>query len=486
MHLKIRHKLFLAILIANILVVLSIYLLGNWIFSTSFREYLDATEANRLAPLTEELADIYEERGSWHWVMNRQDRTWHELMQEYSLNRPTGPDRRPPDAERRPPLQGDQQRRPPPPRKGNLLTIQPGFMLQDNINQLVIGREADVDKAYWMPIEVQDSIVGYLGFMRRLNIGSELDNLFIDRIKNNFVWMAFGVLLISSLISVPLARRLVRPLENLRLAADKLASGDYQISLNHDSHDEIGQLTRDFNSLAKTLAKNLSARQQWIADISHELRTPVAILQGEIEAVQDGVRTLNLKTINSLHHEILRLSRLVNDLHELSLSDMGALSYQRKVLDLVALIENVLDQHRGDFDQQNLIINCHSSHSSIEISADYQRLQQLFTNLAINSRHYTQSPGQLVVEITKALDKIIVRWSDSAPGETDSELGKLFDRLYRAEASRNRNSGGSGLGLAICKNIVEASLGSITAEHADLGGITIVITFPLTQTRDTL
>jgi len=469
MFLKIRHKLFLAILIANILVVLSIYLLGSWIFSTSFRDYLDASEAIRLAPLAEELAEIYKERGNWLWAQNRQDPTWRELIRIYSPKRPTPP--------------GKQARRQPPRRDGSPLSIRPGMLLQDSNKRLIIGRQANIDKAYWMPIKTQTSTIGYLGFVRRLNIDSELDNIFIDRIKNNFVWLAFGVLLISSLISVPLARRLVKPLENLRHAADKLASGDYQISLKHDSHDEIGQLTHDFNRLAKTLAKNLSARQQWIADISHELRTPVSILQGEIEAVQDGVRVLNLQTIDSLHNEILRLSRLVNDLHELSLSDMGALSYQRETLDLVNLIENVLDQHRLNFDQEKISITCNSSHDRIEICGDYQRLQQLFTNLAINSHHYTQSPGQLVVDITKSQDKVVVRWSDSAPGVTDSELKQLFDRLYRAEASRNRNSGGSGLGLAICKNIAEASLGSIAAEHASLGGISIVITLPLTQAQ---
>ncbi len=460
MRLNIRHKLFLAILLANILLVLSFYLLGSWIFSTSFRDYLEASEAERLAPLVEELADIYAERGNWRWVRDRRNRLWPELINKYTSSR-------------LPPKPG------PPPGNGNPRGPRPVLLLQNAKKRLIVGRPDRVDDAYWLPIKTDESLFGYLGFSRRVHITNELDKLFISRIKNNFVWMALGVLLISSIISIPLARRLVKPIEKLRQAARQLTSGDYQVSLDHPSQDEIGVLTQDFNILAKTLSKNLTARQQWIADISHELRTPVAILQGEIEAVQDGLRPLDLATTNSLHQEILRLSRLINDLHELSLSDMGALSYQKQILDIVELVEGVIDQHRPRFDQQSISIHCQSSQQSIMILADYQRLEQLFSNLAVNSCHYTETPGSVEVEIIKSTDKVMLRWSDSKPGVSDDELSHLFDRLYRVETSRNRHAGGSGLGLAICRNIAEASLGTITAEHAALGGISFVVTLAL-------
>ena len=233
--------------------------------------------------------------------------------------------------------------------------------------------------------------------------------------------------------------------------------------------------------MAGTLRKNLSARQQWIADISHELRTPVAVLQGEIEAIQDGVRELNKDSINSLHQEVVRLSNLVNDLHELSLSDVGALSTRKQKLNIVELIEAVIEQNRGSLQDKSIIIKLNASSDIIMVDADYQRMEQLFVNLAINSRHYTQSPGTITVTVSKQNQKVMITWADSAPGVSDADLGRLFERLYRVETSRNRNAGGSGLGLAICQNIVEAHQGSIKAEHSRLGGVSMVITLPLAK-----
>jgi two-component system sensor histidine kinase BaeS len=484
MPLKIRHKLFFAILLANVLLAASIYLLGNWAFSSSFRDYLDQAEANRLAPLVQELGKIYSSQGNWRWVKNRADPRWSSLMREYDVKRP--PQRLRPEP---PGFSFDGHSPPPPPpdstershQNNRALSLRPGLLLQNANRKLVIGRPRDQAQTYWLPIELDQTIVGYLGFVRRINISSDLDRLFANRIKNKFALLVIGILLISAIISIPLARFMVRPIEKLRQSAHQLASGNYQTSELNYGNDEIGKLAEDFNLLAGTLRKNLSARQQWIADISHELRTPVAVLQGEIEAIQDGVRELNKDSINSLHQEVVRLSNLVNDLHELSLSDVGALSTRKQKLNIVELIEAVIDQNRGSLQDKSIIIKLNASSDIIMVNADYQRMEQLFVNLAINSRHYTQSPGTITVTVSKQNQKVMITWSDSAPGVSDADLGRLFERLYRVETSRNRNAGGSGLGLAICQNIVEAHQGSIKAEHSRLGGVSMVITLPLAQ-----
>ena len=469
---------------ANILLAASIYLLGNWAFSISFRDYLDQTEAERLAPLVQDLAEIYSSNKSWRWVRNRDDPTWSLLMRKYSLGRPP-PYRRQdhvePGFDGYPPPPPPEPRAERPARNDGLLSLRPGLLLQNAKRKLVIGRSTDQSKVYWIPIELEQITVGYLGFVRRLSIGSELDLLFASRIKNTFAWMILGILLISAIISIPLARVMVRPIERLRHRAHELASGNYALSPVLHGNDEIGQLGKDFNILAETLTKNLTARQQWIADISHELRTPVAVLQGEIEAIQDGVRQLNNASINSLHQEILRLSALVNDLHELSLSDIGALATRKAKFNIVELIDCVIEQYRNSLEDKSIIIKLNASSDNITIEGDYQRLEQLFVNLLINSRHYTQSPGNITVTVSRQNHQVIVTWSDSAPGVMDADLSRLFERLYRVDSSRNRNTGGSGLGLAICQNIVEANQGSIKAEHSPLGGVSIVITLPLAK-----
>jgi two-component system sensor histidine kinase BaeS len=361
--------------------------------------------------------------------------------------------------------------------------LRPGLLLQNASRKLVIGRTEDETRAFWIPIDLAGTSVGYLGFVRRLNIDSGLDLLFAKRIKHNFAWIILGILLISALISIPLARIMVLPIEKLRRRAHELSSGNYALSEAAQGNDEIGELGKDFNILATTLSKNLNARQQWIADISHELRTPVAVLQGEIEAIQDGVRQLSKESINSLHQEIVRLSALVNDLHELSLSDIGALSTHKKKLNVVELVDSVIEQHRSSLEDKSIIIKLNASTDTIVVDADYARLEQLFVNLVTNSRHYTHPPGTITVTISKQNQQVIITWSDSEAGVSDADLSRLFERLYRVETSRNRNAGGSGLGLAICQNIVEAHQGSIRAEHSRLGGVSIVITVPLASNQ---
>jgi two-component system sensor histidine kinase BaeS len=503
MRLKIRYKMFLAILVANALLLLVVYFSANWIFNTSFRDYLDQSEADRLQPLVQELSVHYRQHGNWRWVRDRGNRSWPELMREYGVRRPRpGSERLPPpgtgfDRDRPPPPGEDfGSNRPPPPGEGFdsdrpppgarevALAIHPDILLRNAAGRLVIGNPRRQQDAYWIPIESEAVVVGYLGFVRRLNIDGKLDRLFADRVENYLSWLLLGVLLITGLVAIPLAAGLVRPVERLRLALRELASGNFDLSLDRHGNDEIGDLQRDFNRLAQTMQKNLQARQRWIADISHELRTPVAVLQGELEAILDDVRQLDKASIRSLHQEVLRLSRLVNDLHELSLSDLGAMSYHNREIDLGLLLGSIVEQQAQLQENEGLSFELLAQGGATMVFADEHRLEQLFSNLAHNSRQYTSHPGQVQVTLRRSAGNAVIDWSDSAPGVGDADLERLFDRLYRVDASRARNTGGSGLGLSICRNIVEASQGSIHARHSPLGGVTLHISLPLLEGAD--
>ena len=483
---KIRHKLFLAILVANCLLVGTIYAFGSWIFDTSFRDYLDQSEATRLAPLANDLSDEYLRQGNWQWAEKPRNSTWRKIVNPYMTREPErrryepvkgfGPDRQ----ERNPIYFNEKSDLPPSPAGRRPQPNHRPFLLLDQNQQLIIGPSHEIKNTYWIPLKQNSVVIGQLGFLRRIAITSELDVLFTDRIKSNFSWMILGILFISAIISIPLSRLLVRPIEKLKHAMHALASGNFKTLLAHEGNDEFAELVQDFNVLSKTLDKSLRLRQQWIADISHELRTPVAVLQGELEAIQDGIRPFNKPAVDSLHQEVLSLSRLVNDLHELSLSDLGALSYQKATINIVELVKNIVEQHRTSFDSQSIDVSLQlpHDHKQYQIHGDFRRLEQLFTNLANNTRYYTQSPGNLSVIIQKQDDQVSVIWSDSAPGATEDNIARLFDRLFRVDTSRNRNTGGSGLGLAICENIVTAHQGSIEAKHSELGGISIIVTLP--------
>lgn len=237
-------------------------------------------------------------------------------------------------------------------------------------------------------------------------------------------------------------------------------------------------MAKDFNQLASTLEKNEHMRRDYMADISHELRTPLAILRGELEAIQDGVRPLSVTTLHSLLAETNILIKLVNDLHQLSLSDRGSLVYRKKNINLVQQIELAISSYRSRFIDKQITLNI-TLPNKLTLNADPDRLAQLWHNLLENSLRYTHSPGSLVIQGYVSQQRFYLIWQDSAPGLLDYQYPYIFERFYRVENSRNRASGGSGLGLAICYNIVEAHGGKIIASASSLGGVKISIELPL-------
>jgi two-component system sensor histidine kinase BaeS len=215
-----------------------------------------------------------------------------------------------------------------------------------------------------------------------------------------------------------------------------------------------------------------------MADVSHELRTPLAVLRGELEALQDGVRRPDSAAFSSLQSEVALLTKLVDDLHQLSLSDLGALAYRKSAVNASALLQLSVAAFRERFQHKSIQLTTHL-HPEAVIFGDPDRLNQLFNNLMENSLRYTDDGGQLEVETELRQQRLIIHWRDSAPGISDEQLALIFERFYRAESSRNRASGGSGLGLAICAKIVEAHDGRLYADHSALGGVQITVELPL-------
>ncbi|MFQ3231390.1 MAG: two-component system sensor histidine kinase BaeS, partial [Reinekea sp.] len=242
---------------------------------------------------------------------------------------------------------------------------------------------------------------------------------------------------------------------------------------------ELGQLAKDVNHLAITLSENQKSRSQWVTDIAHELRTPIAVLLADIESIQDGVRKVNEEWLKSMHWQASRIGRLVNDLNELSVSEAGALQYRFDTIDVTSFIKSSVEQYQHQLAQASITLKLELPSTPIVCLADEQRCEQLISNLLQNTLRYTDAPGRLHIKLSIKEDQIVLQWSDSGPGVNDNELGKLFDRLYRVDGSRNRETGGSGLGLAIVKNIVIAHKGSVQAKHSHLGGVSIEIILPM-------
>ena len=481
MRINIKNKLLIALLIANGLLALGLYVVATKRVDNEFLNYLHQTQNQKLEPFIAAIGQTYGEEGGWQWL-NQRSRIWRDLVDQYVMESRRPFDQPPP----LPPSRGDGMFMPPPPPPGEgappgrgPLSLDVHFLVRDASGELIIGQPAMVGEARWLPIRYNDEVVGELGVITVAGVTTSMGDVFIQEQKRVMAYMALGLLVAAIIISLVVARHFQKPLVRMTKGVRKLAAGDYQHTLDVDSTDEFGQLASDINLLSRTLKESQESRRQWIADISHELRTPVSIMQGELHAMLDGVRDMNKEAIVSLQQEAQRLSSLIGDLHELSLSDLGALAYNKESVDLVELLDQFIDDKESTATDAGLTVYKQFSQKTLPIFADDERLEQLFKNLFQNTLRYTDMPGKLVVSLERSENGAVIRWEDSAPGIGDEDMPRLFERLYRVDKSRSRLKGGSGLGMSICKNIVDAHDGEISLYHSSLGGLGIRIEFPL-------
>jgi two-component system sensor histidine kinase BaeS len=477
MQFSITYKLLLSFFIATTVAVGSMLVLMKWSFDRGFLQYVNTVEKEAQNILLETLVEEYRIQGNWDFLRDNH-RRWSELVFSSFMTTPTVKGRMTREGmstDLRPRSDVDQDKSP-----RRRFRYEPRTILLDKDRSVIAGYVRNINTFVQIPIKSGNDTVGYLGIFPVTGLYDMHDLRFTREQGRAFSMIALVVVVILTLITLPLSRHLVKPIKSITAATRELASGKYDVRIADDYNDELGLLTRDFNILAKTLEKNESARRQWIADISHELRTPLSILRGEIESIQDGIREPTPERMASLHSEVLNLSRLINDLYELSLSDIGALSYHKKSTNMVNVLESAIKSMEEDFAEAGIRLDKQlGPHNKIRIFADVERLRQLFTNLLTNSLRYTDCGGELHIVIKTGMNKVIIDFLDSAPGVSDVDLPRLFERLYRIDPSRNRQHGGAGLGLSICRNIVDAHEGVITARASPLGGLWISIELPI-------
>jgi two-component system sensor histidine kinase BaeS len=307
------------------------------------------------------------------------------------------------------------------------------------------------------------------------------DNEFAKRQQNHFLLTALVALGIALVCAIPLSYLLTQRVKKLAKHVQQLSEGDYQQRLSTKGEDEISILAENLNHLAHTLDQTEQARKRWVADISHELRTPLSVLKADLEALEDGVRKFDAKAITRLQKHATRLASLVNDLYQLSLTDIGAMSYRKQECDIREIIEELIVSLRDNVHQHGLELTYSLPQNSLIAFADPARLHQLFLNLFSNSINYTEAPGNIRVDLFAHAKDAVFVIEDSAPGVDAVHHEKLFERLYRAESSRSRETGGAGLGLSICRNIIDAHEGRVSIETSKLGGLKVSVYLPLQE-----
>ena len=472
----------------------------------NFSEYVVKMELKSLDSLIDNLKAEYTSQMSWDRLRN-DPRRWEKLLEAYlsgnELFRPPLPphfDGHPPPPPgspshrpRPPGMPDDRNRMRAPPDNENAGRIgqpfrpgppgkYPRLSLFDHNKKPVIGSAFSAGDHRLRAIKADNNIIGWVGLRTGRPLSHPLDLDYLKQQSQAFYFIAAGAMILAAIVSFFLSRHFLAPIKALTSGTQALTSLAFDTRIDVRSNDELGQLAADFNGMARTLEKYEQMREQWISDISHELRTPLSIMRGEIEAIQDGVRELNQGAIDSLHTETLALSKIVNDLHDLSLAESGAFNLKREPVDPIRILKETISAFELRLAQEQItVIDKLDSFPGIELLGDRERLGQLFSNLLENTLKYTDKPGNLTIWQETQTDRLTLYLEDSGPGVPAHSLGRLFDRLYRVDPSRNRLKGGSGLGLAICKNIVETHGGEIMARNSNTGGLRIEISLPLVR-----
>ncbi len=459
-------KVFLILAVLNASLALAVYLFSLWSFDRSLNRYNEEQRQLGMVRLAGRLAESYVQRNGWDEIV-RDPSIVEELIFNtlFDESPPHGPD----------PLT-----EPPPPRHERDDRLPMGIFLRGANGEQLLGEEGWFSDAAQIPIRVQNRTVGYLGAPPSRPLPPMILQAFAEQQRQSFLLIALGMLGVSVFGAFGIARWFGRPIGALAQGTQTLIRGDCSIRLPCHSQDELGQLAQDFNTLAHTLAANRESRREWIVNISHELRTPLTVMRGEIEAIEDGIRQPDADWHRRIGQKTRQLSVLVNDLHQLALSDQGALIFHKARINLVSLIRELLDSHRSTFEHIGLQVNLDAG-KEVLISGDIDRLCQLFGNLLQNTLRYTDMPGHLQLRIWTKDNRAHLSWEDSSPGVPPATLERLTDRLYRGDDSRNRAAGGSGLGLSIAKAIVDAHEGSMQASLSALGGLCWSIQLPQVQ-----
>jgi signal transduction histidine kinase len=297
---------------------------------------------------------------------------------------------------------------------------------------------------------------------------------------------ALGYAMVASLLvavglSLFFSRRIVSPLQAMANVSQRIAKGHYDERVTVSGSDEIAQLGERFNQMAEKLETTEAMRRRLLGDVSHELRTPLTGIKGYMEGLIDGVLPANAETFEQVHREADRLSRLVDDLQELSRVEAGAFSLDVHPVSLSALVQTTVKRLSPAYESKSVKLHLRLPPDLPQVLADEDRLVQILTNLLGNALMYTPAAGEVTVTAAPTGGEVQVSVKDTGIGIPTESLPHIFDRFYRVDKSRSRSAGGgSGVGLTIAKALVEAHGGKLCAESTGEGqGSTFIFTLPV-------
>ncbi len=449
---KLWFRLTIAFLLVAVVGIAVVAILANRATSTSFNRFLEEESSAGVSDLQDELAAYYRRQGNWSGV--------EALLRQY--------------------------------RSGLGAGI--GLLLLDGDGEIVAvagsgrgNRLRTTDPDDGLPIRVDGQEAGVLiiegppGQAMAGRAGQQ----FLNEVNEAILLAGLIAVTLALILGILLARGLTRPLGRLTDATRSMAAGDLDQRVHGGGGDELGELAGSFNQMAAALAANERQRQQLFADIAHELRTPLSVIRGQLEAMLDGVIDLSPENLSLAHEETLLLGRLVDELRALSLAESGQLPLDKSSLDLGAVAGGVKAAFEPLAEAEDIRLELSVAPELPRILADEARLQQLLGNLLSNAfRHAGQGGAEkpeVRLVVAGAPGAVRVSVSDNGPGLSAEAQRHVFDRFWRADAGRSRDRGGSGLGLAISQGIVIAHGGRIWVESAAGRGATFTFELPVAE-----
>jgi two-component system sensor histidine kinase BaeS len=463
-------RLFCALLVVSLLTALGVGLGTRWSFQRGFQGYLNEVEARRMEAMAFELARAYREHGNWDFIRANQA-AWERYTGAIGRERATAP------------LAGDTTIH----HEGgdSIYYAVPGraprrLALYDMDGRHLAGNhqtEGDMPLRY-QRVLVDGRQVGTLVGAPLRGLSEEAEQGFLVQQQRDSALIGLATLALAALAAILLARSFVAPTRRLTVAAAKVAAGDYGVRVPDGGRDELATLARNFNSMTATLESNEALRRHFMADISHELRTPLAVLQAQLEAMEDGIEPMNGRSVALLAEEVATLSRLIEDMRQITLSDAGAFDYRIAPLDLAQLVAAELAKWREPLAVARIAAYAELPERLVA-PGDTIRLRQLLRNLFTNLLRHAEGATRLALVLRAEDGHAVLTFADDGRGVPPASLPKLFDRFWRGDSSRSRGTGGSGLGLAICRSIAEAHGGTIAAGATLGGGLTITLRLPL-------
>ena len=347
--------------------------------------------------------------------------------------------------------------------------------LYDEKHQFIVGEPA-TDQIAYRPILVDQKVVGYLGLKPVLDQDDASSINFFSNQKR-YLLLVYALTVLSSLVAALLmATYFKKPIQRLLNATLELTRGNYQHQVVIKRNDELGDLSNQLNHLADILHQHEESRRQWVADTSHELKTPLAVLQAQIEAMQDGIRKATPEHLDAMMRQVSSLKKLTQDLADLAQADAQQLKCYFAEVNPWDVVLQEVDNFKSTFEQNQLEVSL--SGEGALLSLDRDRFKQIIVNLLGNCVRYTEQGGKIQIHTQQNEHEWVLYVDDSPFGLSDEQLARLGERFYRVDDSRTRSTGGTGLGLALSCKLAQALGGSLTFNHSPLGGLRCVLTFP--------